>query len=287
MLLRSVKFQQFNLSKAPLFDVKLLQTDNEHQVMVLCMHHLISDGVSMGLFLERLFYFYNKLEKGEAFNYHQNHEFSKFIEIENEKLANHKYDKAKDFWIERVKGTEPLELYKDYSVNIEKSGIGREMKFPISEELFNRAVEFGADNDTSVFNVFFAIFAVLMKKYVQKDRLTIATPFTHRPSIDLEKTIGCFIYTLLLNFQVGIDTTFLDVLNQTTVMMKESYRYLGYPGNLMVRNSNVVTLPGLPSIFDFSFVYDYYDEEQFENIDSIIEDSKVAFPGNMMVIPKN
>lgn len=279
-----IRFQQFDLEKAPLFDAKLLQIDEEHQILVLCMHHLISDGVSMGLFLERLFYFYDKLEKGEAFNFHQDDEFSKFIEKENDKLINHKYDKAKDFWTERVNGAEPLELYQDYSANMEKSGIGREKKFSISNELFDKASELGMNNETSAFNVFLASFAVLMKKYVQKDELTIASPFTHRPSFDLEKTIGCFIYTLPLKFQIDKDMTFIDVLNQTTAMVKESYKYLGYPNNLMVRDTNAITLPGVPSIFDVSFIYDYYDEDQFKNIDSIIEDSKVTFPGNMMVI---
>lgn len=283
-LIKQVKFQQFDLEKAPLFDTKVFQVDEERQIFVLCMHHLISDGVSMGLFLERLFYYYNKLQKGEAFNFHEDDGFGKFIKKENDKLEKNMYEESKKFWHEKVHGTEPLEIYQDYSVNVEKNGIGREKKFLISNDLFAKAGEIGMDNYTSVFNVFLATFAILMKKYVQKEELTIASPFTYRPSFDLGKTIGCFIYTLPLNFEMKRGTTFLDVLNQTTSTVMESYKNMGYPNNLMVRENSSFGLPGVPSIFDISFVYDYYDDEQLVNIDSIIESSKVTFPGNMMVI---
>ena len=100
--------------------------------------------------------------------------------------------------------------------------------------------------------------------------------------MDLEETIGCFVHMLPMRFHIDLESTLKPLLQQVATTWMDTYRNIGYPNNLIVRDSMLQAQPGSPSLFDISFVYDSYEEDMLGT--RILDQDKVTFPGDLMVV---
>lgn len=275
----------FELLKAPLFRARLIKLPDNRHLFLLVVHHIISDGLSLEHLKNRLLFFYQKLVKRESFTYEVDRGFSDFIEKENAKLAEGSYSRQKEFWMEKMKNAEPLSLLPDFSVRQKRGATGREMRFELPAQLMDSLNELAMEQEATSFMLFLASFAVLLKRYTGGEDVIFSSPFSHRPLFEYEETAGCFIYTLPLRFMIADDEPFSAVIERASKELIDSYKNIGYPNNLIMRDSGLVPMPGSPSIFDISFVYDIYEEPEFNELkNEIVEQDSITFPGNMMVI---
>ncbi|OJG92867.1 hypothetical protein RV15_GL002812 [Enterococcus silesiacus] len=275
----------FRLQDSPLFRVSIIE-GNDGYICIICVHHIISDGVSMGIFQKKLVTYYQNILDGTEFTFDVDQGYSDFVLSENEYLKNGKYNKHKNFWHEKTKGMTPVDMLADFIQDNQNNGESNEKAFSISDELFYAVQEKSKELEITVFQFFFACFYVLIHKYTNQERVTLTTPFSHRPSFDLLETIGCFIYTLPISILFDRDISFSDLSKELYEEMLLCYKNTGYPNNLIARDQKS-NMDG-PSIFDFSFVYDFFDEEingscKIQNLFP----KNVTFPGTMMAILHN
>ena len=236
--------------------------------------------------------YYYKLENNESIEISHDTGFADFIQKENDKLANGKYVKQKEYWMERLKGAEPLAFQPDYSVRKKDSNIGKEKRFEIPEDLLKKATHLSMNQEVTTFMLFLASFGVLMHRYTREEDIVLSSPFTYRPSFDYEETVGCFVSMLPIRMNIEGSQQFSSILQQVSKELINVYKNIGYPNNLIMRDSQLVPMPGSPSIFDISFVYDVYEEsEEYHVKNEVVDNDIVTFPGSMMVVlnktPKN
>lgn len=280
--------RSFDLNKGPLFRTRLLKLMSNKYLFIVCTHHIISDGLSMDLFKNKLLDFYNKLDRGEKIPLKKDEGLSEFIENENKKLENGSYSKQKQFWINKMQGAEALALQADYFNTKKDNNIGRQKVFEIPKNMMKNINILARDNEITTFMYFLAAFGVLMNNYTRKEDITLSSPFAYRPSFDLEETIGCFVYMLPIRYNVKGSDKFVNIIKEVSNELVNVYRNIGYPNNLIMRDSSFNISPGSPSIFDISFVYDVYEEVEESTLKAkIIEQDLVTFPGNMMVVLNN
>lgn len=282
-LVKDAMLVEFSLDKAPLYGVTLLEKNNGEQVLVICMHHIIADGVSVEIFVKEIFNYYHKLSNGEWFSVKRNNGYFKFLNKENKKLRKGSYDKQKMYWKEKLKGASALELINDYSSKENNNGVGKEQRFYIDNKLYNSLEELAQEQEISTFMLFLGAFSVVMSKYSNSSDVIISSSFSYRPGFELDSSIGCYIYTLPLRFSVENNISFKDILNQSSANVFEAYRNIGYPNNMIANDSNLLQSMGAPSVFDITFICDTY-EKQAEEIEGMYESDYITFPGNMMVI---
>ncbi len=276
---------EFDLFKGPLFRVSLIATDREEAVLVINLHHIISDGVSLDIFIDKLFTYYTEELKGETTEGKADYGFFDFVETENKKLADGNYEKQKQYWKEKVKDAKALDFPKDFSAAHDNYGVGKEKAFPISKELMLKIEKTSCKEEVTPFIFCLSAFSMLMGRCCHEEKVAVSSPFTHRPGFDYDGTIGCFIYTLPLMCRIDGDKTFKEVINEMYEEMIGAYKNIGYPNNLIVRECTSGTYIGMPSIFDLSFVYDRYGGHGWEGIRcEAYESETITFPGNLMVI---
>lgn len=181
-----------------------------------------------------------------------------------------------------MQGAEPLALPHDYPAGSSQAGVGHELRFDIPEALMSDITQMSRDHEVTVFMFFMGAFSVLLNKYAGKPDITFASPYSHRPGFDLEETIGCFVHMLPMRFQIDAESSFRSLLEQVTATWMDTYKHIGYPNNLIVRDSMMQVQPGSPSVFDVSFVYDSYEEDLPGT--RLVEQDMVTFPGDLMVI---
>nr|WP_260866418.1 non-ribosomal peptide synthetase/type I polyketide synthase [Paenibacillus xylanexedens] len=272
----------FALEQGPLFRMMLIHMDEDEHILTLCIHHLVCDGLSLELLKNKLFYWYNCMLKDLPVDVKQDEGFISYIAAENTKLQENKYNRERDFWLSKMQGAEPLALPHDYPAGSSQAGVGHELRFDIPEALMSDITQMSRDHEVTVFMFFMGAFSVLLNKYAGKPDITFASPYSHRPGFDLEETIGCFVHMLPMRFHIDAESSFPSLLEQVTATWMDTYKHIGYPNNLIVRDSMMQVQPGSPSVFDVSFVYDSYDEDLPGT--RLVEQDMVTFPGDLMVV---
>ena len=282
-LVHDAMLVEFDLEKAPLYCLTLLQQNNGKQILVVCMHHIIADGISVDIFIKKLFKYYHSLYNGQYFKIKRNNGYSKFLNNERKKLDKGLYNKQKEYWKEKLLDASALNLVEDYKSSSVSNGVGKEQRFVINNDLYKKLEEISYEQEISTFMLFLSAFSVVMSKYANSDDVVVASSFSYRPELEMDSSIGCYIYTLPLRFDIKNEYSFSDILKQASANVFGAYKNIGYPNNLIANDSSLIQTMGAPSIFDITFIYDNY-EIQNDEIKSIYESNVVTFPGNMMVI---
>ncbi|MHB8064688.1 MAG: non-ribosomal peptide synthetase, partial [Ruminiclostridium sp.] len=285
MIVKEEIGEAIDLTMAPLFRIRLIKLDDNKHIFLICIHHIISDGVSLEILKKKLLDNYYKLANKKSIVLKEDTGFTDFIKRENAKLIKGKYSKQKEFWIKKMQGAEPLALQPDYSIRQKDNGIGREKRFIMPDGVMKDANTMAMEHEVTTFMLFLAIFSVLMKQYTRNEDIVISSPFTYRPSFDYEETIGCFISMLPIRLNIENSASFSNILDQVSKELVDIYKNIGYPNNLIMRDSHLLQMPGSPSFFDVSFVYDVYEEDEECYLKTeILDQDFVTFPGSMMVI---
>ena len=189
---RSPFIRSFDLSRAPLFRVGLIkEQDNKHRLM-LDMHHIISDGISMEIFVKDFMMLY----EGEdlpplRFRYKDYSQWQNSLVRSNVRKAQ------EDYWIEEMAGEIPvLELPFDYPRPAVKKSEGDRLQFDIDRELTDRVKQLTPKTGATPFMVFLAVFNLLLSKLSNQEDIIVGSPIAGRFHHDLENIIGIFINTL-------------------------------------------------------------------------------------------
>lgn len=274
---------QFDLSKSPLFRVSVIINHSNETIIVLNIHHLIADGISLNIFINKLSAYYSDIPDNNVIKC--DYGYFDFIEKENKKLQNGFYEKQKKFWKNKVKNAKPLGLPKDFNSTHNNYGLGKEKRFPICKQLMLDIEKASKKEGVTPFIFCLSAFAVLMGKCCNEKEVTISSPITYRPGFDYSTTLGCFIYTLPLCCNLNEDKTFRQVVSEMYTEMIGIYENIGYPNNLIARESSSGVYTGLQSIYDISFVYDKFNSPVWNDIICEAYDTKtVTFPGNIMAV---
>lgn len=282
---KKMTHQAFSLENSLLFRVSVIK-GNDGFLCIICAHHIIVDGVSIGIFQEKLINYYQKIQSNKMFSFNFDQGYTQFILDENQRLKFGQYERQKDFWHEKIKEMSPVELRTDFKKQDSNNQESKEIAFKISEELFKQIQEKCKTLEITVFQFFFTSFYLLLHKQTNQKNITLTTPFSHRTSFDLLETIGCFIYTLPISLIFDEKSSFDSLAKELYAEMLQCYKNLGYPNNLIARKQKA-TLEG-PSIFDFSFVSDFFEEQEYDQLTiHNVFNEDVTFPGTMMVILHN
>lgn len=283
--IRELVEEPFDLENDPLLRAGLIKIEENKYLFTICVHHLICDGISMDIIKNKLISYYYKLTRNEKIDIEVDNGYSKFMKKENLKLSKGRYDKQKEFWKNKLSDASALEFRKDYINKIYEKNVGAELSFKIENDLFEKIEDISKNNEISTFTFFLSAFYVLMNKYTNSEDIIISSPFSYRLNSDLEETIGNFVYMLPIRCNVEKNNSFLDVMHEVSKEFIEAYKNLGYPNNLIARDSSLISSSGAPSIFDISFVYDIYEETEKGSMSGkVFDQGLVTFPGNMMVI---
>ncbi len=277
----------FDLHKAPLIRMNYVVEKTGKNYLLICMHHLVADGISADIFIKRLFSIYEAMVLHTHFEVKMNEDarFSTFIQKENEKLLNEKYKKQEEYWKEALQDAVAPEFIKEFSETDKDSekSIGAEVRIPISEELVKKVENKVKNLEVSEYMFQTAVYMVGIMKCTGSKNFAIASPFTYRPEKKDEETIGCYIYNNPLFCKVKENDTFESLLKEVRKDVFMGYMNIGYPSNLMLRGQSGNSLTD-QSVFDYNFIYDMYEQLESQYIVGMKDWDFCIYPGEITVI---
>ncbi|MCU0287025.1 MAG: amino acid adenylation domain-containing protein [Acidobacteria bacterium] len=259
--------QQFDLSRAPLMRAGLLKNNDGSYILLVDIHHIVTDGTSQ----EVLKNDFMSLYKGEALP-SLPLQYKDFAQWQNSNKENDRFKQQELYWLNEFPDEIPvLAIPTDYPRPLMQSFAGNNINFEIAARETGLLHDLVLQSGATLFMVLAAVLNILLAKLSGQEDIVIGTPVAGRRHADLEKIIGMFVNTLALrNYPVGKRTfrEFLDLLKDRTLAAFENQEY---PFDDLVEKVSITRDMGRNPLFDVLFV--------LQNISSVPGIPAEAVPG--------
>ncbi len=215
----------FDLSQAPLLRVGLVRLHSDEHVMMVDMHHIISDGVSLGLLIKDFMLLY----KGEALP-PLKLQYKDYAEWQQGAEHGEQLEKQKSFWVKTFAGElEPLALQTDYKRPLTKQYAGDSLAFALSEQQTSTLKAMVDQAGATLFMGLLSVLGVMLSKLSNQEDIVIGTPVDGRRHADVKEIIGMFVNTLPLRVYPRGELRFSDFLEQVKSTSLSGFDNQAYP----------------------------------------------------------
>lgn len=221
----------FDLTKGPLVRATLLRLGAEEHVLTLVMHHIVSDGWSMGVLVREILACY------EAFAQGQNDplaplpiQYADYAHWQQSRMQGDEWDKQLLFWQKQLAGTLPvLDLPTDRPRQNAQEMRGAAETFALTPDLSKRLEALSRRTGTTLNTVLLAAFHVLLHRSTSQEDILVGTPIAGRTHSRLEALIGVFINTLVLRTNVSGDLTFRQLVENVHQVTTDAFAHADVP----------------------------------------------------------
>ncbi|HEX9939154.1 MAG TPA: amino acid adenylation domain-containing protein, partial [Longimicrobium sp.] len=226
----------FDLSAGPLFRAVLLRLGEEDHVLLLSMHHIVSDGWSMGVLFRELSALYQAYrEGGESPLPELAVQYADYAVWQREQLAGDVLDRQLTHWKERLAGApELLDLPTDHPRPAVQTFRGAHERVQLPAEVLERLRALGRHEGATLYMVVLSMFQVLLSKYSGSDDIVVGTPIAGRGRGEVEGLIGFFINTLVLRTDLSGDPSFRELLGRVREVTLGAYEHQELPFERLV-----------------------------------------------------
>jgi len=241
----------FDLSEPPLFRVKLLKVgDNEHWLM-LDVHHIIFDGMSLEIFTRELFEIYSGRTLPEL-----TAQYKDFCLWQEKFIASRAAAEQEKIWFEMLSGELPtLNMPTDFTRPPKPDIAGDHYGFTADSEISARLRSLALTTGNTLYTVVLAAFNVLLSRYSQQEDIIVGTPLVGRPSLEAQKMVGMFINTMpARNYPKG-GKKFSEFLGEVRSNFLNIIDNQDYQLDMLIDRLNVKRASGHNPLFDAVFVY--------------------------------
>lgn len=262
--------EPFDFAQAPLLRAYLVEhSPNEHELL-LVIHHIISDGLSMQSLIKEWFTLYQNQAKGiESDDDSQTKlDYADYAYWQQDWLQSSQAKQDLLWWKQALKtDIEPLILHSEVPRDPQQMH-GRRHHFELSEGQVTQIQALASAHQTTAFNVMLSLWHVLMHKYTSQNEIRVGVPVAGRNQSDTLNMQGCFINSVTVPAIMSATDTFSGLLNQVKTFFKQALsrqdvpfesivEALGVTGNLQHHplyqtsfNFQQMALNALPTIDD-------------------------------------
>jgi len=228
--------QPFELAKGPLLRATSFRLNEEDHILLLSMHHIISDGWSMGIFRTEMIKIYQALRESCTPDLPDlPQQYSDFSVRQRQWLEGKGLEGQLSYWKKQLEGTPPiLELPTDHPRSSVQTFNGTRQPVELTKELTHSLNKLSLDQGCTLFMALLAAFKIILYRYTGQADLNVGTPIANRDQDDIENLIGFFINTLVLRTNLSGNPTFLEVLEKVREVSLSAYDHQDMPFEKLV-----------------------------------------------------
>ncbi|MBD3919132.1 amino acid adenylation domain-containing protein [Paenibacillus sp. PR3] len=245
----------FDLSSAPLIRTGIVELSDGKQLVLFDMHHLISDGVSMGILAYELTRLYDRHELQPL-----QIQYKDFAVWQKQFLASVALKKQQQYWLEQFHDGVPLlNLPTDFRRPLLKDYEGDRVPFRFSPQETEKLKALADEAHATMYMVLLAIFTIVLSRYSGQEDIAVGTPVSARPHADLNGSIGMFVNTIVLRNELSAGYTFKEYLQQVSKRTLEALEHQDYPFEELVTQLKLPRDVSRNPLFDVMFVMQNMD----------------------------
>ena len=226
----------FDLAKGPLLRTTLLRLDEEDHILLLTMHHIISDGWSMGVFVREMGALYEALSQGRPSPLPELPiQYVDFAQWQRKWLQGEELERQLAYWKEQLAGLPPLlELPTDRPRPAVQRYQGAHHSFALSKSLSQALESLSQEEGATLFMTLLAAFQTLLYRYTGQEDICVGTPIANRTRAEIEGLIGFFVNTLVLRTDLSGDPSFRELLRRVREVALGAYAHQDLPFEMLV-----------------------------------------------------
>ncbi|RUM68822.1 MAG: non-ribosomal peptide synthetase, partial [Sulfurovum sp.] len=255
----------FDLEKDMLFRVTLFTLDTQTHYLLVNMHHIISDGWSMGILIEEFIMLYT------AYMHAQENpllpleiHYGDYALWQRAYLSGEILETKLAYWKDTLLGVEPLALPTSYTRPNILSHKGQSISFSIDKEISTKLNQLSRKYDVTLFMTLLSSFGLLLHQYSGKEDIYLGTYVSGRNTLQVEPLIGFFANPLVLKQSFQKNIKFHTLLQQTKEHTLHAYEHQDLPIEKII---DALTLPrdtsGSP-LFQVMFILHNTQEKRIE-----------------------
>ncbi|OLE00767.1 MAG: hypothetical protein AUI36_44290 [Cyanobacteria bacterium 13_1_40CM_2_61_4] len=246
----------FDLTQAPLLRLSLLRLSSQEHVLLLTMHHIISDGWSMGILVGEMTVIYQALNTEQPINLPELQiQYADFARWQREWLQGEMLDQHLSYWTQQLGGAPAvLDLPVARPRPATQTMRGSHFAIDLSSKLTGALVELSRREGVTLFMTLLAAFQTLLYRYSGQEDLVIGTPIAGRNRAELEGLIGFFVNSLPLRTNLSGNPSFRRLLRRVRETALSAYAHQDLPFEKIVEAVQPPRSLSYPPIFQVMFV---------------------------------
>ena len=226
----------FNLAQGPLFRATLLQLGDQDQILLLTMHHIVSDAWSSAVMLDELSFLYEAFVVGQPSPLPPLEiQYADYAAWQRAKLQGDTLTQHLAYWRDKLHDAPPvLALPTDFPRPDKQTSAGALLSIPFSPELVHALSEFNQRENATLFMTLLAGFNALLSRITRQDQIVVGTVVANRTSVETEKLIGFFVNLLALRTDISGKPTFRELLARIKETALGAYAHQDMPFDKLV-----------------------------------------------------
>src|SRR5215211_2706488 len=227
--------QPFDLQRGPLMRTRLVRLSEEEHLLLLTMHHIVSDGWSLGVFwreLERLYEAFS--EKRPSPLEELPIQYADYAVWQRQWLRGELLEEQLGYWKGQLAELPILELPTDHARPAVQTHRGARQTLALSRSLTEALKELARREGVTLFMVLLGAFQVLLSRYVGQEDVAVGTPIVGRNRSETERLIGFFVNTLVMRTDLSGDPSFKEVLSRVREVCLGAYDHQDLPFEKLV-----------------------------------------------------
>jgi amino acid adenylation domain-containing protein len=226
----------FDLAIGPLLHASLLKLSSEDHILLLTMHHIVSDAWSAGIFFQEFSSLYESFVSGRPSSLPElTIQYADYAAWQRKWFQGEVLNNQLAYWRNHLQGAPPvLQLPIDRPRPKVQSFQGSHKAIPFSNEVLGALRKLGQQQGTTLFMTLLAGFQALLSLYSGEEQIVIGTDVANRANADTEQLIGFFINLLALRTDLSGNPTFIELLGRVREVALGAYAHQEMPFDKLV-----------------------------------------------------
>jgi amino acid adenylation domain-containing protein len=230
MLAQAEVQRPFDLTRGPLLRAALVRLADDEYVLLLAMHHIISDGWSHGVFWREMTLLYEAYTTGQPTPLPAlSIQYADFAHWQQQWLRGEVLETQLAYWKQQLAGISTLQLPTDHPRPAVQTFRGARHFMNLSPTLTHTLKALSRRYGVTLFMTLLAAFQTLLHRYTGQDDLVVGSLIANRNRVELEGLIGFFVNTLVLRIDLSGDPNFQELLTRVRTVTLGAYEHQDMP----------------------------------------------------------
>ncbi|HYO62287.1 MAG TPA: condensation domain-containing protein, partial [Pyrinomonadaceae bacterium] len=245
----------FDLAEGPLLRATLVGLGEAEHLFLLVMHHIVSDGWSMGVLVREVAALYAAFTRGEESPLSALPiQYADYAAWQRDWLRGEVLEEQLGYWRERLRGAATLEVPTDRPRPEVQNLRGELHAFTLPAALAGQLKALSAREGATLFMTLLAAFKTLLRHHSKQADIVVGTDIANRGRRELEDLVGFFVNQLALRTDLSGDPTFRELLARVRATTLEAYARQDIPFELLVNALNARRSLTHPPLFQVKFI---------------------------------
>ncbi|MCY9038740.1 amino acid adenylation domain-containing protein, partial [Bacillus inaquosorum] len=254
------------------FRAQIVKVSDERHLLLVDMHHIISDGVSVNILIR---------EFGELYNNRTipalHIQYKDYAVWQEGFKKGDVYQTQEAYWLKQLEGELPvLDLPADYTRPPVRSFAGDKVSFTLDQEAASGLHKLARENGSTLYMVLLAAYTAFLSRLSGQEDIIVGSPIAGRPHKDFEPILGMFVNTLALRTRPEGGKPFVEYLQEVRDTALEAYEHQDYPFEELVDKLGVTRDMSRNPLFDAMLVVQNNDHQPLHLHDLQMKPSQVS-----------